>query len=208
MPGHPYQWTAPDHPYLLRLAEIAARRGVPIELHLDLVPQDMATPARLRGGDTPATLRANLAGFERLLAHARGARIVWAHAGSDPLGFRTAALCRELLARHPNLAMSLRFPARLPAGVPGGEELALDGDGRPSPAWLALVGDFADRFVLGSDAFYPSPALRGPGGRGLQFATLAPRQRELTAAFVAALPREVARQVAGDNARRLYRLPP
>jgi hypothetical protein len=203
--GHPYQWTSPDHLLFLKLAEVAGRHEAVIELHLDLVPADMETP-HLRSGANPQRLRANLAAFERLLAHDRRARIVWAHAGSDPLGFRTPQLSRELMARHANLYMSLRFPARMPRGAPGEPQHAIDGDLRASSAWVALVSEFPDRFMLGGDQFFPSPALRG-SGPGMEFAQLAPRQREMTRAFLAALPPGVARRVAVENARRLYRLP-
>ena len=56
----------------------------------------------------PAVFKENLNAFERLLAHNRKARIIWAHADTDPLLTRTPELQRELLARHPNLYMSLR----------------------------------------------------------------------------------------------------
>ena len=65
------------------------------------VPSDVATPAHLQAGQNPPLLRANIEGFERLLAHNRKTKIVWAHAGSDPLGHFTPALVRALLGGTP-----------------------------------------------------------------------------------------------------------
>ena len=106
MPGHPYESVDADHPLLLLLADVAARHDAVIDLHFDMVAEDMKAPEWVNIPPTPPVLRANLAGFERLLAHNRGARIVWAHAGSDQLGWWTADLSRRLLTTHPNLYMS------------------------------------------------------------------------------------------------------
>src|SRR6185295_16655108 len=102
--------------------------------------------------------RENLGAFERLLAHNRGAKIVWAHAGSDPVGHWTPALSRELLARHPNLHMSLRMPARpVPDGL--SPHLAIGSQGQVNPEWVELVRQHPDRFVIGGDQFFPSPIM-------------------------------------------------
>src|SRR4029078_6949894 len=45
-PQHPYEATAADHPLLLLLADIAAAKGLPIDVHLDAVPDDMPLPDR------------------------------------------------------------------------------------------------------------------------------------------------------------------
>jgi hypothetical protein len=207
--GHPYEWVAPDHPLLLLLADIAAERDAVIDLHIDIVPHDLKTPARFASKHNPPVLRENLAALERLLAHNRGARIVWAHAGSDPLGFRSPALSRRLLQRHPNLYMSLRFPAR--AGTAGAHwpvwpaALAFDAAGNISTAWVSLVQEFPDRFVIGGDHFIATPDVPGDGP-GLAFSKLSPVQRDMARRFLAALPASVARQVGVENAARLYRL--
>src|SRR6185436_760739 len=41
----PYQYAPADHPLYLLLADIAAAHGVPIDLHIEAVPEDMAVPA-------------------------------------------------------------------------------------------------------------------------------------------------------------------
>lgn len=195
-PMHGYSVAPADHPLLLLLADIAAERNVPIDLHFDAVPEPMPVPAPIsQNPNNPRTLDANLAAFERLLAHNRNAKIVWAHAGSDPLRTRTPALCRELLARHPNLAMSLRGGGR---GTPH-PSFALDEEGRLKPAWVKLIADFPDRFVLGSDRFHTAAAPRTP-----LLAQTLPNLRRL----VDQLPAALARRVAVDNVERLYGLPP
>lgn len=194
-PQHGYSVAPADHPLLLLLADIAAERNVPIDLHFDAVPEAMPVPAPIaQNANNPRTLDANLDAFERLLAHNRKAKIVWAHAGSDPLHTRTPALCRDLLTRHPNLYMSLRGGGR---GVPH-PSFALDEDGRLKPAWAKLIADFPDRFVLGSDRFHAAGAPRTP-----LLAQVLPNLRQL----VDQLPVALARRVAVDNVERLYGLP-
>lgn len=198
--GHPYESVAADHPLLLLLADISGRNDALIDFHFDLVAEDMKAPEWLATPPNPAVLRANLAGFERLLGHNRSARIVWAHAGSDMLGHWTPGLSRKLLERHSNLYMSLRMaPGRAPQNHP------LTKTKEIRPDWLRLLRDFPDRFVLGGDQFIASPAIQG-GGPGMVFAQRAPLVRERTAAFLAALPADLAGRIAYENAIRLYKL--
>ncbi len=182
---HPYESAAPDHPYLLALADVAARTGMPIDLHMEAVPRDMPMPERMRRGPNPSQLRENIAALERLLEHNAKANIVWAHAGWDLTGERTTELMRSLLQRHPNLYMSIKLDARGPQRT---SPLARDGSLRPE--WVALLRAFPDRFVIGSDQFYDEGADR------LQ------RVRQ----FVNALPPDIAPLVANANARRIYHL--
>jgi predicted TIM-barrel fold metal-dependent hydrolase len=201
-PGHLYSQAAADHPLFLLLAEIAARRDVPIDIHFDVVAQDMKLPAGLATPANPPEFAANLVAFERLLAHERRARIVWAHAGSDMLGHGTPGLARDLLRRHPNLYMSLRLmPGRAPQNHPLTRELAL------KPEWRRLLGDFPDRFTIGTDRFVPAPGLSGTAP-GQVFARLSATNLERTRAFLAALPEDLRRRIAIENARRIYKLAP
>lgn len=191
-PQHPYEWTAPDHPLMLLLADIAAEKNLPIDVHIDLVPEDMSLPNRPAfGRANPATLKANLAAFERLLAHNRAARIVWAHAGTDPLGTRTPELQRALLARHPNLFTSLRLGAAAPPPF-----IALDAGKKLKSAWLALLKEFSDRFVVGSDSFHAPAGATHPGPT-----------EETLANYRAALeqmPADLAEAIAHGNAEKIY----
>lgn len=198
--GHPYESTPADHPLFLLLADITARHGAVIDFHFDVVAEDMKTPDWLASPPNPAVFRANLPAFERLLAHSREARIVWAHAGSDQLGHWTAELSRRLLGAHPNLFMSLRMgPGRAPQNHP------LTMSGELKPEWLRLFQDFPDRFVLGGDQFIASPSARG-SGPGLTFAQRAPMMRQRTRLLLEALPPDLARKIASENAIRLYKL--
>ncbi len=193
-PQHAYQWVPADHPLLLLLADISAERGIPIDLHLDFVPEDMARPGRPIFNDkTPLNLKGNSSAFERLLAHNPKAVFVWAHAGTDPLLTRTLALQRALLAKYPNLYMSLRLGRGAPHPA-----FALDEGRAFKRPWVALLREFPDRFVLGTD-FFHGPA--GEDGRGVEADSLVNYRTAL-----ASLPRELAEAIAWRNAERIYRL--
>ena len=171
MPGHPYESVPPDHPLFLLLADIAARHDVVIDLHLDLVVSDMPLPPGFRSPHNPPTLVANLAGFERLLARERAAKIVWAHAGSDLLGNLTASRARELLTKHPNLYMSLRMPGQpvpgAPPQLPGQPGMPQGGmmPGRPMPPGGMRGGPMGPG---GSTGRGGPPGPGGPMGQGQQ----------------------------------------
>ena len=90
----PYQSAPPDHPLFLLLADIAAEHGVPIDLHMEALPQTFRLPAPMKSPPNPPQLRANIAAFERLLdaqsarAHHLGPRRLGqhrlSHSGSLP----------------------------------------------------------------------------------------------------------------------------
>lgn len=189
---HPYESTAPDHPLLLLLADIAAEYDVPIDIHFDIFPRTIATPPRLQSPRNPDVLEANLSGFERLLAHNPKARFNWAHVGSDPGGNRNPALMRYLLARHPNLYSAFRVVRQGSFPV-----FPLDGRGRLKPKWRELILDFPDRFTMHSDYFFVPAGMPERGG---------PRAYELANKLLDQLPAPVARALAHENARRIYRL--
>ena len=186
-----YQSAPPDHPLLLLLADVAAEHGVPIDLHMEAVPQDGPLPAGLDSPPNPPRLRGNIDGFERLLAHDPRARIIWAHAGWDNTGYRTPALCRRLLAAHPNLYMDVKIDPARPGRNP-----PLAADGGVEPAWLELFREFPDRFVVGTDQHYPEPPA-------------AAQRWEAVVRLLDQLPADLRRMLATENARRLYaeRLP-
>ena len=151
---HPFLEVRPDHPLLLLLADIAAGANVPVDLHMEAVATDWELPAGLkaRSPNNPVTVRENIGAFERLLAHNRGARIIWTHAGWDNTGHRTVALMRRLLTGHANLYMSIKIRRpRRPGDTP------LDRSGNLRPQWLRLLEDFSDRFVMATDQHYYVP---------------------------------------------------
>jgi predicted TIM-barrel fold metal-dependent hydrolase len=197
-PGHAYAAVAPDHPLLRLLADTAARHDVPIDLHLDPVPSDVATPARLGTTQNPPVLRANIEGFERLLAHNRRTAIIWAHAGSDPLGYFTPTLVRALLGRHPNLALSIRPTGPSPGAM-------IDPTGNVNEEWVALLRDFPLRFVFGSDTMIVATRYTGPQVPRL-FADRGEGQRRGIRRVLSILRPDVARRVGYENATRLYKL--
>jgi Amidohydrolase len=189
---HPYEEVPADHPLLLLLMDVAAEKGVPVDIHFDVSPEERPVPQHLAKGN-PDLLKENLTAFERLLAHNRGARIVWAHAGSDPGLARTPVLMRRLLAAHPNLYMSLRNSPGKPA-----MSMAMKQDGSIKDSWLALVREFPERFVIGSDQFHP------PFENGRR----TPKEGiDRLRLLVNSLPPDVVKKVAYENARRLYKLP-
>ncbi|HEX3371121.1 MAG TPA: amidohydrolase family protein [Candidatus Acidoferrales bacterium] len=148
----PYQYAPIDHPLYLMLADIAAAHHVPIDLHMEAVPQDMALPAGLKSPPNAPRLHANIAAFEKFLSHNANAKVIWAHLGSDFTGSRTVELERRLLAAHPNLYMEIKTDPVAP-----GLNYPLNADGKIKPEWLKLFTDFPDRFVIGSDQHYPEP---------------------------------------------------
>jgi predicted TIM-barrel fold metal-dependent hydrolase len=183
---HPYESSPPDHPLLLALADLAARHGMPIDLHMEAVPEDMPFPENRPQGPNPERLFANVARLERLLDHNPEARIVWLHAGWDLSGERTLALMRRLLERHRNLAMSIKTDHS--GAKPTAPFFPDSGDIRPG--WIAMLSGFPDRFMIGSDQFLAEETER----------------LDLSRRFIDALPAELKLRVASENARRLYRL--
>jgi Amidohydrolase len=209
VPNHPFEEVVVEHPLLLALVEVAGRRKAVIDLHMDAVPgESMPAPASLKVPPNPPVLHGNIAGFERLLAHDRDARIVWAHGGSDFTGHMTPALIGRLMDAHPNLFMSLRpLPLRAATSNPFGLRIhnLILGPGGIAPPWLALLRRHSDRFVMGGDAFFLSSSV--PPESPL-VALSRGNQPRLTAAraMLAALPRALQANIAVDNAARLYRL--
>lgn len=191
--NHAFSVTAPDHPLLLLLADIAAEQDVPIDIHLDAIPVDMTVPKPLEGQQNPRNLKENMAAFERLLAHNRKAKFVWSHTGSDPPMRRNVEMVRSLLDRNANLYTSIRIIRTGAAAA-----IPLDESGKLKDDWMALLSDHRGRFFLQSDVFYQlPPPLIGRGPRN---------SLDLVRQLLTQLPDDVARLIAYENARRVYRL--
>jgi len=195
--NHPFESVPADHPLFLLLADIAARHDVPIDLHIEPVARDIATPEYLRERDNPRELKRNIDGFERLLAHNRKAKIVWAHAGTALLPHRTLELTRELMERHPNLYLQI--------GVRPGKvkELQILGRDGVKRQWMPLLRKYADRIVLGGDQFFSPPGNKGPAAK---FSKAANSIRERFQMLLSSLPPDLARKIGYENAVRIYRL--
>jgi predicted TIM-barrel fold metal-dependent hydrolase len=184
--GTPYQHAPPDHPLFLLLADIAAQHDVPIDLHIEAVPAPMPLPIGLTSPPNAAQLQENILAFERLLRHNRRARIIWAHAGSDGTGHRTPALARRLLQAHPNLFMELKTDPVNP-----GRTYPIGADGRIKPEWRALLSDFPDRFIVGSDQHYPEPENQ-------------PQRWQQVVLLLNQLPAALRHQIGTANVRRIF----
>jgi len=197
-PHHGYESVPADHPLLLLLADIAARHDVPIDFHFDPIPRDMPRPEALKSPKNPAVFKENIHGFENLLAHNPGAKIVWAHAGSDPVGYFTPELVRRLMERHPNLYCSIRttlnrnHPMRHP-------RRGINDD------WIDVLKAFPDRFVFGTDSFLVTGDYTGPDGPKV-FEHHSRIQREGVKQVMAYLDEALARKIGRDNAVRIYHL--
>jgi len=184
-PVKDYEYAPADSPLMLLLADIAAEHNVPIDLHMEAVPQDMPMPAEYKAPNPPQ-LHANIAPLERLLVHNPRAKIIWAHAGSDNIGFRTPALNRRLLAAHPNLYMEIKYDP----GFPGKDPPIVDG--KLKPEWLKLYQDFPDRFIIGSDQHFDPPA------------TVPLARAQQNALLLNQLPVDLRKKIATENALKLY----
>ena len=188
-PVKDYEYAPADHPLMLLLADIAARHNVPIDLHMEAVPADMPMPPEY-SAPNPPRLHANIAALERLLNHNPRAKIVWAHAGSDNIGYRTPELSRRLFQAHPNLYMEIKYDPNFPGKNPPIV------DGKLKPEWFKLSADFPDRFIIGSDQHYDPPAT-APLARGQQNALLTDQ-----------LPPYLRRKIGVENALRIYGVHP
>jgi hypothetical protein len=191
---HPFMEAPPDHPLLLLLDDIAAETGIPIELHMEAVPQDIRLPEGLSAPPNATILKANITGLENLLNHNPQAKVVWAHAGWDNTGFRTVELMRDLLAKHPNLYMSIKIAPKDNIG----DNIPIDlSTGSVKLEWVDLINQFPDRFVIGSDVFYGE--IDDPSATPL---------RKVKGAWrvIAGLPTDIAYQIACENPRKIYRI--
>jgi predicted TIM-barrel fold metal-dependent hydrolase len=182
----PYQSAPPDHPLYLLLADLAAEHDVPVDIHMEAVPQDMPLPLGLKSPPNAARLHANIAAFERFLAHNPRARIIWAHLGSDFTGSRTVELDRRLLAAHPNLYMEIKTDPDA-----HGMNCPLGADGKIKLEWLKLFTDFPDRFVIGSDQHYPEPKD-------------ADKRWQETILLFNQLPADVRKKIGTENVAHIY----
>jgi len=193
---HPYESAPPDHPLFLLLSDIAGRHGVPIDIHMEAIPEDTPLPKlrRLESPHNPKMLHANIPAFERLLVHNRSAKVIWAHVGWCNTGRRTLVLCAELLEKHPNLYMSFKISRdSMPETRPLTEDLSI------KPEWLNLISAYPERFLIGSDQFFMTPRVNiqiGPPRR----------EGEGTDRLLASLPLELARTVGYENAIRIFKL--
>ncbi len=119
--------------------------------------------------------------IDLLMQHAPRTRLIWAHTG---IGGASVARVRALLQRHPMLMGELSYRPGL-----------TDADGHLSAAWKALLTEFPERFMVGSDTWINA---RWAGYEGLMSAARL---------WLGDLPPAVAQQVAWGNAAAVFGLP-
>lgn len=213
--GHHYQSVAADHPLMLLLADIAAYRNVPIDLHMEALPLGrIPLPKWLqRLNDNPVVatinpshLYKNIDKLENLLRHNRGARIVWVHAAWDNSSYRLVGVMKRLLDEHPNLYMSIKQRSRppynqsqpqhfnTPQGHPGLRTFnrVLDNNDRLKNIWLKLFKEFPDRFMIGQDQHFPN--------------NYEVEAMDRMNALLSQLPSGLRDKIAGLNALRIYNI--
>ena len=163
-----------NHPALMKVYRLAARHDLPVLLHSNLTSLREETPIYL--GELEDALKSN-----------PDTRFVLAHAGtSGGVEKRQAPLAtlneiiRALLERYDNLYVDLSWSVR---------EHYLIKDGEPRAAWVALIEDHPDRFVLGSDVV----------GHFDSIGAILGEYRPL----LDALPKPVADKLRAENARAL-----
>jgi hypothetical protein len=132
---HPYETAPPDHPLFLRLADLAAKYDLPMDLHMEAISEKMPMPSRFKSPPNPQVLKPNLEALGRLLAHNRKAKIIWAHLGWDNTEKRTVALTRKLLKENKNLYMSIRIASGMRERRVEKASFPLDGAGKLKADW-------------------------------------------------------------------------
>lgn len=118
--------------------------------------------------------------IDLLMAHAPGARLIWAHTG---IGGAPAARVQALLDKYPGLMGELSYRPGLTCG-----------EGSLCPEWRALLLKYPDRFLLGSDTWVNQ--------RWQYYDELMRGYRR----WLGDLPPEVARRIAWDNGANLFQL--
>lgn len=199
--AHGYNHVPADHPLLLLLADIAAEKGVPVDLHMDAVARDTKPPAALAiHPNNPDLFPATLPALERLLAHNPKAAIVWDHGGTDHLGDFSPKVVGALMDKFANLYMSLKV-----VGPKAPTHNKLFSGRTVDAAWLALLKRHPDRFMIGTDNFYLSSNSTAAGPIS-EFADHNGPKLQATTHFLSLLPAELGRKIASENAIRLFKL--
>lgn len=153
---HLYDSANADGPVAAKLMKLARERGLAVLAHCDEVA------------------------VEKLLAHAPGARLIWAHTG---IGGTPVAKVRELMQRHPALIGELSYRPGL-----------TDGRGGPAAEWREAFTALPGRFVIGSDTWI--------NPRWQQYEALMDEYR----AWLGTLPAPLARRIAWGNGAGLFGL--
>jgi hypothetical protein len=152
---HLYDSANADGPTAVALMKLARERDLTVLAHVDAVA------------------------VEKLLGHAPGAALIWAHTG---ISGEPVERVRELFGKHPGLRGELSYR-------PG-----LTQDGRLTPEWRALLAAQAGRFLIGSDTWVAP--------RWQHYEALFADYR----GWLGQLPAEAAQRIAWGNAAELFQL--
>lgn len=121
------------------------------------------------------------AAIDLLMAHAPKAKLIWAHTG---IGGASVERVRGLLKRYPSLMGELSYRPGL-----------TDAEGRVSTEWRALMQEFPERFLVGSDTWI--------NARWQGYEDLMRDARR----WLASLPAPLAQRIAWGNGAALFGLP-
>ena len=152
---HLYDSANADGPVAVKLMKLARERGLAVLAHVD----DAA--------------------IDRLMAHAPGVKLIWAHSG---IGGPPPERVRELMQRHASLLGELSYRPGLTEG------------GRLTPAWRALCTELPARWLIGSDTWI--------NARWEHYEGLMDEAR----AWLGELPAPIAQRIAWDNGAGLFGL--
>lgn len=119
--------------------------------------------------------------IDKLFAHAPRVRLIWAHTG---IGGVPIERVRALLQRYPTLYGELSYRPGL-----------MEGEGRLSAPWKALLSEMPQRFLVGSDTWV--------NARWDAYESLMREAR----GWLGELPPATARRIAWDNGAALFGLP-
>ncbi len=117
--------------------------------------------------------------IDRLMAHAPGVKLIWAHTG---IGGAPPERVRELMQRHASLLGELSYRPGLTEG------------GHLTPAWRALCTELPARWLIGSDTWI--------NARWEHYEGLMDEAR----AWLGELPAPIAQRIAWDNGAGLFGL--
>jgi len=199
-PTHGYESVPADNPLMRVLAEVAGEHDVPIDMHFDPVPKDSKKPRWITSEKNPPVFKENISALDRLLDAYPKTRIIWAHAGSDPVGWYKPALVKKMLKKHPNLYFSIRTVAPPPRNPVWSRKSGIN------YSWVKVFKKYPDRFVLGTDSFVVTDDYAGMAQAPLIFQEKSAIQREGVNELLRYLKKDVKRKIAYENAIRLYHL--
>jgi hypothetical protein len=149
------------------------------EFHIFGADVDLPVPRRMielaRRHNLVLHSHSDAEAVERQFVQWPAARILWAHAGFD-----SPAHVRAMLKNHPRLWCDLAFRSDHVVA------------GKLDPEWRALLLEFPDRFLLGTDTFTPE---RWP---------FIVEHARWSRGWLADLPREVAERIAYKNGEALF----